>query len=365
MKVAEMHTALCSRCGAVMPAAAQCERCGLVAGEASIEQVAAGIGGAAVRVRVAMPRLRGQICACGTPLTAGADACAACGRSRLMLAISGPPPASSRDEPQRRGSPLGMPRSMKVAIGMYVAASLVLSVVGIAAGIGGGGHASEGSPGPGQVAAGGSSQSGATGEPEGNGDRPGSIGGSPGASEASGAVGTAAGSTPGTGASGTGASGAGSGAAPGGATPTSTPTSSPTGAGTSSASPLGPTPTPLGPTPTPLGPTPIPATPTPAATAGDSELYLAITTLPAAVMSNSDVALGATTAAGASCSARVKYQSGKVSLAPGLSKKQTANSAGKVAWVWTVDPDPGTGTATVTCKDKSKQATKSKAFLVL
>ena len=273
-----------------------------------------------------------------------------------MLAVSGPR-LSLPDNPHRKGSPLGMPRSMKVAIGMYVAASLILSVVGIGVGIGGG-HASERLPAPGQVAAGGSGQSGATGATGGGGDTPGSIGGSIGASEGTGAAGTASGSTPGAGAPGT-----GSGATPGAATPTAIPIATPTG--TAAATPFGPTPTPIGPTPTPIGPTPTAATPSPTATAADSDLYLVITTLPASVISNSDVTLGATSVAGASCSAKVKYKSGKASPAPGLSKKQTADSAGKVAWVWTVDPDPGIGKATVKCKLNSKSAEKTKDFLVL
>jgi hypothetical protein len=176
------------------------------------------------------------------------------------------------------------------------------------------------------------------------------IGGSSGSADSTGSAGqptTAAGSA--TAASSTVAPGslpAGT-AAPAGATP-SLPAASPGGSTTPTSAPT--------------------AAPTPAATATDGAPLLAvdITSLPSSISANSTATLAAVTLPGATCKAGVKYHSGKPSSAPGLLKKQVADSAGQVSWTWTIDAGTkaGDSTATVSCSLHGKSASKSKKFVV-
>jgi len=76
--------------------------------------------------------------------------------------------------------------------------------------------------------------------------------------------------------------------------------------------------------------------------------------------------VGATTAAGATCTAQARLPSGRVSTAQGLQGSKTADSSGNVQWSYgtTTTTTPGTGTHTVTCTDQSQTISASAPFSV-
>lgn len=91
--------------------------------------------------------------------------------------------------------------------------------------------------------------------------------------------------------------------------------------------------------------------------------------LPASIRVGETVTLVVTTAPGASCKVQVKYPGGKLSLADGLKKKQTADANGVATWTWTVDKATTSGTATatvtVTCNLGPQSGGKSKDVVVI
>jgi hypothetical protein len=187
----------------------------------------------------------------------------------------------------------------------------------------------------------------------------------PGTDGATSAVPTIAGASGASGASGAGSTPAGptnpsTTPGPAGGTPTNNPATNTPATNTPAAN------TPAANTPAAATPAPIDTsdpvdTPDPAAPALD------ITSLPASVAANESVTLTAVTAPNASCKVKAKFSGGKASLAPGLSKKQTADTAGSVSWTWIVDSDaqPGTGTVTVSCNSNGHGVSKSKVFVVV
>ena len=82
---------------------------------------------------------------------------------------------------------------------------------------------------------------------------------------------------------------------------------------------------------------------------------------------NAAVTLVVVTSPGASCKVQLKDKGGKLSLADGLKKKQTADAFGTVSWTWTVEAKPtkGNATVTVTCTLGKQSKTKSKVVLVV
>lgn len=91
--------------------------------------------------------------------------------------------------------------------------------------------------------------------------------------------------------------------------------------------------------------------------------------LPASIRVGETATLVVTTAPGASCKVQVKYPGGKLSLADGLKKKQTADANGVATWTWIVDKATTSGTATatvtVTCNLGPQSGGKSKNVVVI
>lgn len=107
------------------------------------------------------------------------------------------------------------------------------------------------------------------------------------------------------------------------------------------------------PTPTP------PATASPATTQVPAAVTVAITTSRYGFVA-------ASTASGASCTARARLPSGRISEAQGLQVTKTADSGGNVSWSYgtTSTTTPGTGTHTVTCTDQGQTRSASAPFTV-
>ena len=97
-----------------------------------------------------------------------------------------------------------------------------------------------------------------------------------------------------------------------------------------------------------------------------ASLSVSITSLPASVSHGANATLVALTAAGATCSASVRYASGTVSTAVGLKPQPVAGSSGGVSWTWKVgtSTNPGTSTATVSCHLGTDTATATQSFEV-
>jgi ribosomal protein L40E len=332
LKVAEMHSAgVCSRCGEVVPAGAGwCGRCELPRGvSAAYESARAEPGyprqlpwGSSSPTATQPPpaattsAASDQRCAaCGARLADGAYWCSKCGQSRVAFAVAPVTPVapSGRVGPTPRSHVLS--RSALAGIGASLAAAvLVLAAIG--------------------------GNSGTTGS--------GALPSGPATTMLIGAAGV---------------SGSVSVLAPTSESAASAGSSIPTVPPASSAKPA--ITEPPSASATPVRAT---ATPTLAETPSDSTaLALDITGLPASVASNATVTLVVVTSPGATCDVKVKYHSGKLSLAPGLAKKQVADSAGIVSWTWIVESgtEAGNATATVTCKLKGNSSSKSKVFVVI
>lgn len=93
---------------------------------------------------------------------------------------------------------------------------------------------------------------------------------------------------------------------------------------------------------------------------------VSITSLPASVKHGANATLLALTAPGGTCSASVRYFSGTVSTAAGLTPKPVAASTGGVSWTWKVGTStrPGTSLATVSCRLGTDTATTTQNFEV-
>jgi hypothetical protein len=127
---------------------------------------------------------------------------------------------------------------------------------------------------------------------------------------------------------------------------------------------------------TTVGPTQAPpasaaVTAAPVASAGAPappvvSLSVSITSLPASVSPGVNATLVAQTTPGAMCSASVRYASGTVSAAVGLTPQPVAGSSGGVSWTWKVgtSTNPGTSTATVSCRLGADTATTAQTFEV-
>ena len=259
----------------------------------------------------------GQTCAsCGALLEAGAYWCGECGQSLIALAaakgiVSAAPGRAARGLPS-----IGLSYSGMAGIAAAAATGiLVIATVGGGFWATGPGTSAGGSPTPNSLAAAGESQSFYVQTPT---------------SQAAASASLQSSAPP-----------LGSSARPASATPP--------------ASPRGSVPAAT------AAPTSAETTPTPAA------LAVEITRLPASIAVNSTATVIAVTTPGATCQIKVKYHSGKSSLAPGLLKKQVADATGKVSWTWTVEAGTkaGTATATVTCKLHGKSADKSKVFVTV
>jgi hypothetical protein len=329
MKMAERHGPVaCARCGTVASVdAAVCAKCGLPRGApAAFESGPAATSSPAGPAPVAAARTGGWLCVCGAVLKPGAYWCDVCGRSGIEMVAGQEMPSRVGVGPVSAATSSGRRRKMRIAIGVYAAAAAVLVSVVAALAASGWPGVPVRSPAPNQVAAAADTAfAGAT---------------------ASASLGGFGGSTfvPAPLASSTGPA--------------------PIGPPTAIATTVGPVSTPA-PTVAATRPAaPPPATATPGATVTDPPLFVEITSLPASAATASTATLSALTLPSADCQAKVKYHSGKSSLAPGLAKKQVADAAGRVSWSWTVEPDPGSSTATVSCKLKGKSASKSKAFVV-
>lgn len=120
------------------------------------------------------------------------------------------------------------------------------------------------------------------------------------------------------------------------------------------------------PTPTPTPPPTPTSAPTAKKTTAPVPLTVQITSLPASVSPNENATLDATTTAGATCRASVKYHSGTISTAAGLKLRPVADSLGKVSWTWKIgaSTDAGTATATVSCSLGSRTGSARKTFQV-
>ena len=334
-KVAEMQSPrACSRCGTVVAVdAGACGNCGLPRGAwATYESSRAEHGRAQASEPVPAPRWHGRICVCGAVLAPDAYSCGQCGRFGIELLAATAGSSAGPGRQRSKSSFAAPPLVRKSAIVGYLAAAAVLGTVALALGTAGAAGAPSRSATTGQVAAaGGTHIADASARPS-----LAAVDGPTSSAVASGSTADAA----------------------------------PTGLPTATAARPVPTATVAGP-PAPT-PTAVPsATSAPTSTAAptaaptDPPIFVSITVLPDVVTANSTVTLGAVTVPAASCQAKVKYHSGKLSLAPGFKKKQTADSAGKVSWVWTADADIGTTTATVSCKLKGNSASKDKIFVVI
>lgn len=279
-------------------------------------------GGAHGSGPVSGRRTHGRICVCGAALAPDAYSCDECGRFGIELLAATAASSVAPVRPRPKSSIAAPPRAGKTAVVGYLAAVAVLATVAFALGSAESAGVPSRSPVTAQVVA--AQVLVATQVSE--------------IADASARPSTAAfdGSTSSASANGPTAD----------AAPTGLPTATATG---------------HGPTATVAGP---PA-PTPTAAPTQPPMFVAITVLPDSVTANSTVTLGAATLPAASCQARVKYHSGKLSLAPGIQKKQVADSTGKVSWVWTAEADIGTSTATVSCKLKGNSASKEKVFVVI
>ena len=91
-------------------------------------------------------------------------------------------------------------------------------------------------------------------------------------------------------------------------------------------------------------------------------LSVSITNLAASVRHGANPTLVAITSPGATCSASVRYASGTISTAAGLTPQPVAASTGGVSWTWKVGTNtkPGTSLATVSCR----LGTDTQSFLV-
>lgn len=89
--------------------------------------------------------------------------------------------------------------------------------------------------------------------------------------------------------------------------------------------------------------------------------------MPNSIAANATVTLVVVTSPGATCKAQVKDHGGKLSLAAGLKKKQTADATGTVTWTWVVDKatTSGTATVTVTCNLGPQSGSKTKDVVVI
>jgi len=349
IKVAEMRSPQgCPRCGAIVPAnTGWCGECGLSRGATAGLQAAEHQPNPASVTRgpptqTPSPGSFGPVCAgCGAKLDDRAYWCERCGQSRISLAITPVAPAASRS--RRSAMPVSRRLSASAMAGIGAFAGVLVIVL---AALGGGYGAAGilGAPSASPTTA-----------------RVGAAGGSPGASDlALASAGEPSASEPSAGEPSAGKPSAGAigSAAPLGSdstaagSPVVTPTTSP---GAATATPAAPT----------LA-APTLAAPSAGPSASDGTLTVDITGLPDTVSANATTTLVATTAPGASCQAKVKFQSGKPSTAPGLAKKQTADATGKATWTWIVDPGttPGTSTATVTCSLNGMSGSKSKDFVV-
>jgi hypothetical protein len=126
-----------------------------------------------------------------------------------------------------------------------------------------------------------------------------------------------------------------------------------------------------GPTSAPLASAAVTAATAAPASAGApappvASLSVSITSLPASVSHGANATLVALTAAGATCSASVRYASGTVSAAVGLQPQPVAGSSGGVSWTWKVGTStkPGPSTATVSCRLGTDTATAAQTFAV-
>ena len=106
------------------------------------------------------------------------------------------------------------------------------------------------------------------------------------------------------------------------------------------------------------GPTPSAAS-SPSPSTAPVVLYVTIT-------SSTYGYIAATTAPGASCTARAKLPSGRISTAAGLTVTVVAGDDGAVSWSYGTPSTtkPGTGTHTVSCTLAGKTASASAAFTV-
>src|SRR5450830_1403239 len=93
---------------------------------------------------------------------------------------------------------------------------------------------------------------------------------------------------------------------------------------------------------------------------------VSITSLPASVKHGANATLLALTAPGGTCSASVRYASGTISTAAGLTPKPVAASTGDVSWTWKVGTStrPGRSLATVSCRLGTDTATATQNFEV-
>ena len=95
-------------------------------------------------------------------------------------------------------------------------------------------------------------------------------------------------------------------------------------------------------------------------------LSVSITSLPASVSQGANATLAAITSPGAKCGASVRYFSGTISTAAGLTPQPVAASTGGVSWTWKVGTStkPGTSLATVSCRLGTDTATVTQSFEV-
>jgi hypothetical protein len=109
-------------------------------------------------------------------------------------------------------------------------------------------------------------------------------------------------------------------------------------------------------------PTPS-ASPTPSPTSSPSKAPAALFVR---ITASSYGFVEATTLPGASCTARAKLPSGRISTAAGLQPIVVAGDDGDVSWTYNTSSNtkPGTGTHTVTCKLAGKTVSASARFTV-